>query len=338
MSELEQNFLKFSTKRVLDKPVMMENRLKRKAIVDDGIIRNAHEEANYLKNRMLNVLQSSINIIKDGNDDVEGGAYSKVTEGIYKKANQYQSKLTQKRLQGMTEGPAVQFVDENKLTPEETGKENEINSLLLKIETSISNLNLTSGIVANMNELYDIILNYGYVISQPDIETYIDKLSKIGNFLQQKFVKKGVNKKELQIADTIITISNDCVNVLTTMTKYPNASLRDKRLILQQSKSSVVRGSTSKLDNRIQEEVDMKESKIRSGEQIGKFLAKKVKGYMAPKREYYENIDDIDALTEPEGPQKPNEEIFSDIDRLNEEPHGKRGSTDYMNNQINLIK
>ena len=100
------------------------------------------------------------------------------------------------------------------------------------------------------------------------VETYIDKLSKIGNFLQQKFVKKGVNKKELQIADTIITISNDCVNVLSTMTKYPNASLRDKRLILQQSKSSVVKGATSKLDNRIQEEVDMKESKIRSGEQI----------------------------------------------------------------------
>ena len=49
MSELEQNFLKFSTKRVLNKPVMMENRLKRKAIVDDSIIRNAHEEANYLK-------------------------------------------------------------------------------------------------------------------------------------------------------------------------------------------------------------------------------------------------------------------------------------------------
>ena len=122
MSELERNFLKFSTKRVLNKPVMAENRLKRKAIVDDGIIRNAHEEANYLKNRMLNVLQSSINIIKDGNNDVEGGAYSKVTEGIYKKANQYQSNLTQKRLQGMTEGPAVQFVDENKLTPEETGK------------------------------------------------------------------------------------------------------------------------------------------------------------------------------------------------------------------------
>ena len=96
MSELERNFLKFSTKRVLNKPVMAENRLKRKAIVDDGIIRNAHEEANYLKNRMLNVLQSSINIIKDGNNDVEGGAYSKVTEGIYKKANQYQSNLTQK--------------------------------------------------------------------------------------------------------------------------------------------------------------------------------------------------------------------------------------------------
>ena len=156
MSELEQNFLKFSTKRVLNKPVMMENRLKRKAIVDDGIIRNAHEEANYLKNRMLNVLQSSINIIKDGNDDVEGGAYSKITEGIYKKANQYQSNLTQKRLQGMTEGPAVQFVDENKLTPEETGKENEINSLLTKLEASVSNLNLTSGTVTNMNDIYQI--------------------------------------------------------------------------------------------------------------------------------------------------------------------------------------
>ena len=253
MSEIEKDFLKFSTKRVLNKPVMMENRLKRKAIVDDGIIRNAHEEANYLKNRMLNVLQSSINIIKDGNDDVEGGAYSKVTEGIYKKANQYQSKLTQKRLQGMTEGPAVQFVDENKLTPEEMSKEKEFNTILLKIETSLSNINLTSSIVENMNQAYQIVFNYGYVFKFEDLKRYTSKLNTMISFLQNKNIQKDISKskKEFQIADTIIALMSDTIDIFNMLIEYPNKSIAEKRIILSQEGQNLTQNLTSKLKNKI---------------------------------------------------------------------------------------
>ena len=329
MSELERNFLKFSTKRVIDKPVMAENRLKRKAIVDDGIIRNAHEEANYLKNRMLNVLQSSINIIKDGNNDVEGGAYSKVTEGIYKKANQYQSNLTQKRLQGMTEGPAVQFVDENKLTPEETGKENEINNLLTKLEASISNLNLTSGTVTNMNDIYQILSSYAYAIKISDVQGYIEKFDKIISFLQSKLVKSKVNKKELQIADTLITVSVDCKNVLKTMLQYPNATVSEKRIILQQNQSSSFNKLTEKLGNRIDEEnVDTEPAK----ETIKQFLKSKVR-----KTGKLLTVRDVDAITRPVA-GKSQEQIFEEISAIEQMEPAIPGSKTYLERQVDLLR
>ena len=276
MTNIEKDYLNMCKQRIsLQEPLKLM-KLKRVKDEENMIREKSFENANYLKNKMLQTLNSFIGIVENSGDTFEGGAYTEASKNLYKKANAYTLNLYKKRALENGATPTG-MTNENVLTQDEAGKEQEMTDLLLKVETSISNIHLTSNIVSNMNELYQLIVKYAYVIKYEEVDNYINAVVKIRRFLQEQFVKKYVNKKELQIADTIITICEDIEPILENMKQYPNASISEKRIIIQQEKMMLNKSLGSKFDERMGEQKLQKQIRNNAKDTINKKILEVVR-------------------------------------------------------------